>query len=364
MTVTRRRFVETAALTSAFASLPNTVLARIRPANAPLRILILGGTGFIGPHQVRTAIARGHAVTVFNRGRRGSEGLPAGVEQLTGDRETNDYAALKGKTWDAVIDNSAYVPRWVREARTALESSVGQYVYTSTASVYALPNAGVVDEDAPLATLADPTTEKVTDESYGGLKVLCEAEVRRFGGVVTIVRPHYIVGPDDPTDRFTYWPVRVKRGGEMLAPGAPQDRFQFVDVRDFAAFLVHLIERRTAGTFNAVRPAVPLRQVLETIRKATGAPVTFTWVETPFLQERKVQIPMWDPPVGEGLGGMATSAKRAEAAGLRRTPLETTVRETLAWWEAEPEARRAKPRAFLPTEKEAEVLAAWHAAKG
>ncbi len=150
----------------------------------------------------------------------------------------------------------------------------------------------------------------------------------------------------------------------MLAPGAPEDPFQFVDVRDFAAFLVHLIEGRTAGTFNAVRPAVPLSQLLETIRKTTGATVTFTWVETPFLQERKVQIPMWDPPVGEGLGGNATSAKRAEAAGLRRTPLETTVRDTLAWWEAQPEARRAKPRAFLPTEKEAELLAAWHTAKG
>jgi 2'-hydroxyisoflavone reductase len=364
MTVTRRRFLETAALTGACAALPTTVSARIRSVRAPLRILILGGTGFIGPHQVRTAIARGHAVSVFNRGRRGSEGLPAAVEQLTGDRETNDYAALKGKTWDAVIDNSAYVPRWVREARTALQGAVGQYVFTSTTSVYALPNAAVVDEDSPLATLDDPTTEKITNESYGGLKVLCEKEVRQFSGVVTIVRPHYIVGPDDPTDRFTYWPVRVKRGGEMLAPGAPEDPFQFVDARDFASFLIHLIERRTAGTFNAVRPALPLRQVLETIRKTTGATVTFTWVETPFLLERKIQMPMWDPPVGEGLGGMATSAKRAEAAGLRRTPLETTVRDTLAWWEAEPETRRAKPRAFLPAEKEAEVLAAWHAAKG
>ena len=364
MSVSRRRFIETAALTSAWAALPGTVLDRVRSGAKPLRILILGGTGFIGPHQVRTALERGHSVTVFNRGRRGGEALPPGVEQLTGDRDTNDYAALRGKSWDAAIDNSAYVPRWVREARSALRGSTGQFVYTSTCSVYALPNPGVVDEDAPLATLADPTTEKVTGETYGGLKVLCEAEARRFEGTVSIVRPHYIVGPDDPTDRFTYWPVRVKRGGEMLAPGAPTDPFQFVDVRDFAAFTVHLIERRKAGIFNAVRPPVPLGQVLEALRKATGAAVSFTWLDTPFLQARKVEMPMWDPPVGEGLGGMAASAKRAEAAGLHRTPLETTVRDTLSWWEAQPEARRAKPRAFLPVEKESELLAAWHAAKG
>ena len=363
MSFSRRRFIETAALTGVGAALPRALFARVNPGAAPRRILILGGTGFIGPHQVRAAIARGHSVTVFNRGRRGSEGLPPGVEQLTGDRETNDYAALRGKTWDAVIDNSAYVPRWVREALAALQGSAAQFLYTSTCSVYALPNPGVVDENAPLATLADPSSEKVTGETYGGLKVLCEAEARRFAGAVTIIRPHYIVGPEDPTDRFTYWPVRVKRGGEMLAPGAPQDPFQFVDVRDFAAFAVHLIEQRTAGAFNAVRPAIPLRQALQVIRKVTGAAVSFTWVDTPFLQARKVEMPMWDPPVGDGLGGMAASSRRAEAAGLHRTPLETTVRDTLAWWEGEPEARRAKPRAFLAAEKESELLAAWHAAK-
>jgi 2'-hydroxyisoflavone reductase len=330
----------------------------------PMRILILGGTGFIGPHQVREAVKRGHSVTVFNRGRRSAERLPAGVELLVGDRETNDYAAVRGRQWDALIDNSAYVPRWVREASLALAGSVKQYLYTSTTGVYAFPNPGVVDEDAPLATLADPTTEKVTGETYGALKALCEVDARKFAGKVTVVRPHYIVGPEDSTDRFTYYPVRVERGGEMLAPGAPTDPFQFIDVRDFAAFAVHLIETGTAGTFNVVRPPMEIGALFNAMKRVTGAKVSFTWVSTAFLRERKVSLPMWDPPVGAGVGEMNTTPGRAVAAGLRHTPLETTIKDTLAWWHSVPEERRAKPRAFLPPEKEAELLAAWHAQNG
>src|SRR5262245_36854243 len=241
--LSRRRFIATTAASGAGLSLgrPGDLLGLISLPVKPMRILILGGTGFIGPHQVRAAVKRGHSVTVFNRGRRSTDRLPSGVETLVGDREKNDYAALKGKKWDALIDNSAYVPRWVREASEALNGSVGQYVYTSTTGVYALPNANVVDEDAPLATVADPTNEKVTGETYGGLKALCEGETKRFSGKVTILRPHYIVGPEDSTDRFTYYPVRVERGGEMLAPGNPSDPFQFIDVRDFANFGVRVI---------------------------------------------------------------------------------------------------------------------------
>jgi 2'-hydroxyisoflavone reductase len=364
-TVSRRRFLR---LTAAGASLslgaaPDLLGRIIPPPVKPLRILILGGTGFIGPHQVREAVKRGHRVTVFNRGRRSTERLPEGVEMLLGDRDVNDYASLRGHQWDALIDNSAYVPRWVREASRALAGSVQHYVYTSTTGVYAFPNPGAVDEDAPLATLADPTTEKVTGETYGGLKALCEADARKFSGKVTVLRPHYIVGPEDSTDRFTYWPVRVERGGEMLAPGAPSDPFQFIDVRDFAAFGVHVIEQGTAGVFNVVRRPMQIGALLDTMRDVTRAGVTFTWVETTFLKERKVALPMWDPPVGAGVGEMNTTPARAVAAGLRHTALETTIADTLAWWHAQPEERRARPRAFLPAEKEAELLAEWRARK-
>jgi 2'-hydroxyisoflavone reductase len=222
----------------------------------------------------------------------------------------------------------------------------------------------VVDENAPVLQLADPTTEKVTGESYGGLKVLCEAEARKFPGTVTILRPHYIVGPEDSTDRFTYYPARVERGGEMLAPGTPKDPWQFIDVRDFAAFGVHTIEKGTAGTFNVVRPPIEFGAFLGTLKSAIGSNVSFTWVDTAFIREHKVNFPMWDPPVGAGVGEMSTTPSRAVAAGLRHTPLETTVKDTLAWWHSQPEERRAKPRAFLPPEKEAELLAAWHAARG
>jgi 2'-hydroxyisoflavone reductase len=283
---------------------------------------------------------------------------------LVGDRETNDYAALKGRRWDAVIDNSAYIPRWVRQAIEALGDSVKQYVYTSTTGVYAFPIAGMVDENAPLAQLADPTVEKVTGESYGGLKVLCEGEVKRFPGKVTVLRPHYIVGPEDSTDRFTYWLVRVERGGEMLAPGDPKDPFQFIDVRDFAGFASHVIEKGTAGTYNVVRPPMEIGALFNSLQRVIGSTVNFTWVETAFLRERKVNLPMWDPPVGAGVGEMSTSPSRAVAAGLKHTSLETTVMDTLAWWHSLPEARRAQPRAFLPPEKETELLAAWHASRG
>jgi 2'-hydroxyisoflavone reductase len=363
--VSRREFIQVAAASGSGLWVGGNLKSVDRwtpaPRLKPLRILILGGTGFIGPHQVRQAVERGHHVTVFNRGRRSTDRLPAGVEMLVGDRQVNDYKSLEGHRWDALIDNSAYVPRWVREASNALNGSVGHYVYTSTTGVYAFPNPNVVDEDSPLATLADPTTEKVTGETYGALKALCEAETKIFSGKVTILRPHYIVGPDDSTDRFTYYPVRIARGGEMLAPGAPSDPFQFIDVRDFAAFAIHVIERQTIGTYNVVRPPMEIGKLLDSIRKVTGSDAKFTWVDTSFLKERKVALPMWDPPVGAGVGEMNTTPKRAVAAGLRHTRLETTVKDTLAWWQSLPEDRRAKPRAFLPAERETELLAEWHA---
>ena len=218
-----------------------------------LRILILGGTGFIGPHFVREALARGHTVTLFNRGKRQEQPTP-GVETLLGDRD-GQLGALEGRDWDVVIDNSGYVPRHVRLTTQLLRERVRHYLFISTISVYADLSAPGTTEDAPLKKLADPTVEKVDGETYGGLKALCEGVVLEdFAGRNTIVRPTYIVGPGDHTDRFTYWPWRVSQGGEMLAPGTAADPIQYIDVRDLARFVIGCVEAPTPGIFNACSP--------------------------------------------------------------------------------------------------------------
>jgi 2'-hydroxyisoflavone reductase len=253
-----------AANAAAQTSLPATTspsLDPLRPhAPAPraIRLLILGGTGFIGPHQVRYALERGHQLTTFNRGRTAHQSLP-GVEELTGDRAVNDYASLRGRTWDAVIDNSASAataPQWVREAAAALKDSVGQYLFISTRSVYRDLSMVPATVDAPLLT---PETTEGWQQGqpypYGLAKALAEGEAQKaFGARATIVRPGLIVGPGDETDRFTYWPVRIARGGEILVPGDGTDRVQVIDVRDLCEWCVRLCEQHTFGRFMAVGP--------------------------------------------------------------------------------------------------------------
>lgn len=337
-----------------------------RRAEESLRILVLGGTGFIGPHIVRRALSRGHTVSIFNRGKTNPHLFP-NVEKLIGDRD-DDLESLKGHDWDAVIDDSASIPRWVRQSAGLLKGHAGQYLYTSSMSVYAKPDRPGLDETAPLATIDDPTVEKITAQTYGPLKALCEQEAdRAFPDHATIVRPHLIVGPGDPTDRFTYWPVRVDRGGEVLAPGDPTDPVQFIDARDLADWYIHLVENRIYGVFNAVGPASPLSMagLLYGIRAVTTARVSFTWVNADFLSEQKVSpwsdMPVWIPPQGDFAGFAQFNPKKAIDNGLSYRPLAVTARETLDWFETLPEDRRSKPKTGLTPEREAEVLAAWHA---
>jgi 2'-hydroxyisoflavone reductase len=357
--LTRRLLLQStaaAALTAGYAG-------RAYAAAQPGTLLILGGTGFIGPHLTEQALARGWKVTHFNRGKRKPEGI-AGVEHLSGDRDGR-LDALKGRTWDAVIDNSGYVPRIVRMSAELLAPNVGQYLFVSSISAYASfakPN----DEDSPLARLPDETVEKIDGETYGGLKVLCEkAAQAAFPGRAIIVRPGYIVGPLDPTDRFTYWPVRVAKGGEMLAPGAPPDPVQVIDARDLAAWMLGLVERKAFGVYNAVSPPrmFTIGGVIDTSRKVTGADTTITWVPADFLARLltgQEALPPWEDANGPQAGGSLTNVDRALRTGLTIRPLEETIRDTLAWHATRPADRQAKLRAGLAPEREAAILAAWH----
>ncbi|HZI10387.1 MAG TPA: SDR family oxidoreductase [Myxococcus sp.] len=344
--------------------------ARAAAQGGSKRILILGGTGFLGPRLVEAARARGHTVTLFNRGRTRPHLFPD-VEKLHGDRDPNNgegLKALEGRSWDAVVDTSGYVPRIVRASAELLAPNVGHYVFISTVSVYKeLPRPGL-DEDTPVATVEDPTNENVR-EHYGALKALCEkAAEAAFPGRSTHIRPGLIVGPDDPTQRFTYWPVRVARGGEVLAPGNGSDGAQFIDVRDLAEWTIRTLENRDVGTFNAAGPARPLtmREVLEACKQASGSNATFTWADAAFLEKHKVRpwmdMPVWVPAEGEMAGMSAVSNARAVARGLKFRPVVDTARDTLTWFNGLPAERQTelRKRAGLPPEREREVLAAWH----
>ena len=337
-------------------------------ASRPLRILILGGTGFIGPHQIRYAIDRGHKVSMFNRGKT-NPGLFPGVEHLQGDRNAN-IDALLGREWDAVIDNPATLPRWVRESAQLLREKAGQYVFISTLSVYRDHSRPGMDESDPVAVLDDPTVETISGETYGGLQAAAEEEARKaFGTRATIVRPGLIVGPGDNTDRFTYWPVRIARGGEVLAPGDPLNPVQIIDARDLGEWTIRLVEQKTFGTFNAIGPAgeLTMSEMLGGIRAVVSGsvPVDLTWVPVNFLEAQKVapwsDMPAWIPAAGEYAGFGRRSNAKAIAAGLTFRPLADTARATLEYHESRSEDRKAKMRAGIAADREQQVLAAWKA---
>jgi 2'-hydroxyisoflavone reductase len=342
------------------------------PPASKKRLLILGGTGFLGPQLVEVARARGHSVTLFNRGKTRPELFPD-VEKLQGDRDPTKgegLQALKGRQWDAVIDTSGYVPRIVKASAELLAPNVGHYVFISTISVYKDIVPGTT-EDSALATVEDETTEEVR-QHYGALKALCEkAAEAAMPGRVTNIRPGLIVGPDDPTDRFTYWPVRLSRGGEVLAPGDGADLTQFIDARDLAAWTILAIERQHLGIYNAVGPSrpVPMRELVEVSKRASGSDATVTWVDAAFLEKHNVQpwgdMPVWIPSdPGEDRSKGRVSNARAVALGMTFRPVEDTVRDTLAWWKTLPPERQGKLRAGLSPEREREVLAAWRQSKG
>ena len=353
-------------------------MAGVAPAPRPLRILILGGTGFTGPHQVRYALARGHKLTLFNRGRRPKE-WPGEVEELAGDRNTGDLKALEGREWDVCIDNPTTLPNWVRDAGQVLEGKVSQFVFISTVSVYATEEKAWADESAPTAEYkgADAMVEtmdavrKSNFELYGPLKAYSEREAEKwFPGKTTVIRPGLIVGPGDETDRFTYWPVRLDRGGDVLAPGDGSDAVQVIDARDLAEWTIRMVESRTYGTFNAVGPGyeLPMVEMLHGIKAATTAGAKLHWVPSPFLEEQKVSawsdMPVWVPGSGETAGFGKRSNRRAVDAGLTFRSLARTALDTLDWWRALPTDRRQQLRSGIAAEREKEVLAAWAAKSG
>ena len=332
-------------------------------ASAPLRILVLGGTGFIGPHQVRYAVARGHHVTIFTRGRRQAE-LPDSVEYLVGDRN-GQLGALEGKKWDAVIDNSATNPDWVKQSAQLLKNAASRYMYVSSTGVFYPYRTTDIDETVQPRTADDPPAET---KSYGVQKTLSEREVQNaFGDRAIIIRPHFIVGPGDTTDRFPYWPVRIARGGEILAPGRPTDPVQLIDVRDLTEWMVRMLEDGHTGVYNAAGPrgTLTMAEMLYGIRAVTTADVTWTWVDDyDFLESKQVggAVP-WILLRGDMLGMTTIKSDRAIAKGLTYRPLAVTARDTLAWWPTVPEARRQAPRFVFTPEKEAELLAEWKARK-
>jgi 2'-hydroxyisoflavone reductase len=377
METSRRRLVALSAAAAGFAAARSGLAAAASgaPMNK-LKILILGGTGFTGPHQVEYALARGHAVTVFNRGRQGNP-WPGRVEELLGDRNTGDLKALEGRTWDVCIDNPTTLPFWVRDAGKTLAGKVGQYVFISTISVYAANDKPGADETAALVPYAgkDPMAETIQAfttpagaQLYGALKAVSEAEAKRqFGEAVTIIRPGLIVGPGDATDRFTYWPVRLARGGEVLAPGDGTDPVQFIDARDLAEWTIRMCEQRRFGVFNATGPAhtLTVKAMLEGIGAAVGGDPRLTWVPTSFLEAENVSawsdLPVWVPGQGDTAGFARRSIARALAVGLTFRPLPVTATETLAWFRQQPAERQAKPHAGLTPERESALLAKWKA---
>jgi 2'-hydroxyisoflavone reductase len=378
---TRREFVRSAVLGAAGAALvpgalraagvePRPVPEPRRPAPpSSLRILILGGTGFIGPHLVRAVLARGHTPVLFNRGQTAPQMFVeqyAGIENLVGDRD-GDISALGGGRWDAVIDDSGYTPGQVQATARLLRDAVGHYVFTSTRGVYRDFTPARMDEDAPLGMRDVPASEWT---GYGPLKALAEREVQQaFVGRYTIARPPIITGPGDTTDRFTYWYARIDRGGEVLAPGAPAEPVQYIDVRDLVDFYVHAVEQRVTGVFNTVGPAAPLSaaEFLYGVRAVTAAPVSFRWggwdaLEAHGIREGR-ELSAWRAPRGENLNYGRVDNRRAIAAGLTFRPLAVTAGDTLAWWKALPEARRTGSRVGIPAEAERAALAALRAGR-
>jgi len=406
MIYTRREFIASSIAAVAAASLPQVLECAETSAKVrPMRILILGGTGFLGPACTETALARGHSVTHFNSGRteerRQEAGrpsvVPKGVEQLYGNRDPNKtaddrknegkpdapkdpnspkgLAQLEGKEWDAVIDTSGFFPRMVKASAELLAPKVRQYVFISTISVYKNTDVPNFDETAPLETLADPTTEEMGKDfaNYGGGKALCEkAAEAAMPGRVTNIRPGFIVGPRDTSGRFIYWPVRASLGGLMVVPGKPADPIQIIDVRDLADWIIHCIENNIVSVYNATGPEkeLSMKAMLEGVRKGVSSEVAFTWVDNEFLKTQGIkegQFPLYAPPTGESAGLHRCNTSRALAKGLKFRPVSETAKATLDWYQSLPSDLQARVapqfakvtdgQSWVDTEKH--LLAVW-----
>jgi 2'-hydroxyisoflavone reductase len=324
-------------------------------------LLILGGTGFLGRYLVEAALADGHRPTLFNRGLSEPELFPD-IEKLEGDRD-EDLSALRGRSWDAVIDTCGYVPRVVGASTRLLADAVGHYTFISSISVYSDDIAPGADEGAQVQELKDPKVEEVTGETYGGLKVLCErAAEETMPGRVLNVRPGLISGPHDPTDRFTYWPRRVAAGGEVLSPDHEERKVQYIDVRDLTSWIVEMSEQRRTGTYNATGPDYELQmgRLLEECEAIGGAGAELVWVSEDFLEEEGVEpfveLPLWVPR--EYAAFQAIDCGKAIEAGLTFRPLSETIKDVLDWDRATMAGR--EPAAGLKPEREQELLRDWH----
>lgn len=358
----RRDVIRIAGAAAGLLAAPRSVLATT--GKRRMNILFMGGTGFIGPHMVRALRERGHEVTLFNRGKTNPVLFP-GLEMIQGDRLTGDIAQLAGTRWDIVIDTSAFFPRAVNSLLEQLDlSALSQYVFISTISVY--KNFGVpgIDESALKLDLPEPGSEDV-NQYYGALKYACEEAARAtLPGKVTAIRPGLIVGPGDPTDRFTYWPVRIARGGRVLAPGEPGDPVQTIDARDLAEWVVTCVEKGTVGEFNATSDAgVSFGDVLGACREELSPQAELVWVPHKFLLDQGVQqwsdLPFWVDPSGELGGAWKVNVERATAAGLHHRPIRDTIVDLYHWYVSLPAERRASLRAGMSAERESELLAAW-----
>jgi 2'-hydroxyisoflavone reductase len=379
---TRREFIAAGVAAGAATLAPAGVRAML-PGERRLRILVLGGTGFVGPHLVNAAVAAGHAVTILTRGRREPslfEDAFARVEHLIGDRaEATGHDAIRGRPWDVVIETSGYRVPWTEAAVAAVKGTAGRYVYISSTGVFWPYRSAGLAEDGPILLADDPPTAQ---PSYGVMKALSErAVVAAFGDRALIIRPGYIVGPGDTSDRWTYWPVRIAEGGEIPVPGRRGDPVQYIDVRDLTDWMVRLIGDGVTGTFNAAGPA--RRQTMEEfvhgVAATTAVPLSWTWIEDyewlrsyPLNRQQDgstsgltYSVP-WIIPAGDELGHMQIDGRRALAAGLRLRPLADTARDTRDWRlsDAVPQTLRDRPRWVMTREQEAQLLQAWHQRQG
>lgn len=353
---TRREFIGASAAIVALG-----LFGRRTSAQSGMNILVLGGTGFIGPHLVQYALDRGHRITLFNRGRTNTHLFPE-AEKLVGDRNDN-LSALEGRRWDAVIDNSGYTPQQVRLSVDLLHGNCDQYLFTSTRAVYTDYTADVMDEDAPVGPKGVPESEW---DGYGPNKVLAERIVQEaFGAKTLITRPPVIVGPGDRTDRFTYWVDRIDDGGDILVQGDPTDPIQFVDVRDLSEFYVRLLEQSTTGIFNTEGPgsALDTAGLIHGIKAVTSTPSSFTWVDWDFLIDKgetpQDSLPFWQPPRGRYLNYGHMVNTRAIESGLTFRPLAVIAKDTLDWHRTRPSENQSALRVGMTREREAALLHQW-----
>lgn len=366
----RREFISASAGLAGLAASAQLARGSEGTAERMLKILFLGGTGFLGPHTVQYAIDRGHEVTLFNRGRTNADLFPE-LEKIVGNRDPEvdqGLTGLRGREWDAVIDTSGYVPRITGASAGLLADSVEQYLFVSTICTYEGWETGEMyrTEETPRGVLEDPTTEDVQTH-YCYLKGYCERAIEDImPGRTTHVRPGLIVGPGDRTDRFTYWPVRAARGGEMLAPGKPSDLTQYIDVRDLGRFIVHCLEQRATEDYNVACYPRPIGGILESCVRVADNGTRLTWVPADVLAEHGLrswyELQLWADSASAGAGSLTWSTAKALDAGLTVRPIDDTVRDTLDWFRTRPAERQSALRSGIPADKEADVLAAWRAA--